>query len=66
MINLNKCKEHNKNTFGMLKTTVNKELLKHNGYQCVCSSDFTNFMENHNLGRAPITTEELVMLLKAL
>lgn len=66
MINLNKCKEHNKNTFGMLKTTVNKELLKHNGCQCVCSSDFTNFMENHNLGRAPITTEELVMLLKAL
>ena len=66
MIYINECQRHKKNTFGLLKTTVNSELSKHNGYQCVCSSDFTDFMENHNLGKAPITTEELVMLLKAL
>lgn len=66
MIYISECQRHNKNTFGMLKTTVNKELLKHNGYQCVCSSTFTDFMENHNLGKAPITTEALTQLLKAL
>lgn len=66
MIYINECKRHNTNTFGLLKKTVRKELSEHNGVQCICSSRFTKFMEKRNLGKAPITTEELVQLLKAL
>lgn len=66
MIYVKECQRHNRNTSGMLKKTAEIELSKHNGAECICSSEFTRFIESRKLGVAPIKTQELKQLIMAL
>lgn len=66
MIDIKECLKRYKTNPFLLKRSIDFELSKHGKDVCVCTSSFTQFMEERGLGKAPITTDELLELKKAL
>ena len=65
MINIQKCVAFNNNCGGMLKRSAQIEKETHQG-ESVCSGKFSNTLISKGLAEAPVTTDDLNKLLKAL
>ena len=66
MTNIMECQKRYRTNPYLLKRSCMAELSRHKGNCCVCSSSFTRFMMSKRLGEAPITTNDIVNLMKTL